>query len=205
MTRCDWRYWPGIRHPLLAMLLLLTTGTIMASDNPRLIDDFGADHSALGTRWQGFTDRVMGGRSDIQAGYHEVDGQNVLLMKGQIRLDNNGGFIQVRLPLDARGRPVDASAHVGFILKAKAPKPGPYYLHVRTAHTGRPWVYYRAPLALGPDWQEITVPWSAFEGRGLLRSLDPSQLTSVALVGYGEAFDAHLEVMRIEWMSPSEE
>lgn len=205
MIRLDRTFRAGARVPLLAMLMLLTTETTMASDGTRLIDDFSTDHSALATRWQGFTDRVMGGRSDIQAGYHNVDGRNVLLMKGQVRLENNGGFIQVRLPLDPRGVQMDASAYEGFKVTARAVEPGPYYLHVRTAHTGRPWVYYRAALALGPDWQEITVPWSAFEGRGLRRSLDPNQLTSVALVAYGEAFEAHLEVMRLEWQLASEE
>jgi len=205
MIRLDRSFRAGARVRLLAMLMLLTTETTMASDPTRLIDDFTTDRSALGTSWQGFTDRVMGGRSDIQAGYHAVDGQAVLLMKGQVRLDNNGGFIQVRLPLDPRGRELDASAHTGIRLKARAIKPRPYYLHVRTTDTTRPWVYYRAPLRLSPDWQEITVPWASFEGRGLRRPFDPSQLTSVALVAYGEMFEAHLEVMRLEWLLASEE
>ncbi len=166
-----------------------------------LIDDFSGERSALGSSWQGFTDRVMGGLSDMQAGYREVDGSTVLAMSGQVRLENNGGFIQVRLPLDARGQLFDASAHAGLRVNARALKPGAYYLHLRTADTRRPWAYYRARLELTDQWGDIDIPWSAFEGRSLNRPLDTSRLRSVAVVAYGEAFEADLEVRRLAWLA----
>ncbi|HMB37435.1 MAG TPA: CIA30 family protein, partial [Wenzhouxiangellaceae bacterium] len=66
-----------------------------------LLDDFSRSDgvSAIGTRWQDFSDRVMGGLSDMQAGIVETERGSVLRMSGQVRLENNGGFIQVRLPL----------------------------------------------------------------------------------------------------------
>lgn len=170
-----------------------------------LIDDFSTDRSLLGTRWQGFTDRVMGGRSDLRAGYDQQGDQTVLVMRGQVRLDNNGGFIQVRLPLDQRGRAVDVSAFGGLRVKARATLPGPYYVHLRSSDTRRPWAYYRAPLSVGSEWTVVNLPWSAFEAVSLERALDPSQLTSLALVAYGEVFEAHLEVVRLEWLEGSEE
>lgn len=190
---------------LLAAVLSLTMGAAMASERTRLIDDFSGDLSTLGTRWQGFTDRVMGGRSDLQAGYDTRDGEPILVLRGQVRLDNNGGFVQVRLPLDVEGRPVNAGSAGGLRVTARAVIPGPYYVHLRTTDTRRPWAYYRAPLSLGADWTVVTVPWSAFEARSLDRALDPGRLTSLALVAYGEEFEAHLEVMRLEWLPLSEE
>ncbi|TVQ29540.1 MAG: hypothetical protein EA370_14935, partial [Wenzhouxiangella sp.] len=153
-----------------------------------------------GTGWQGFTDRVMGGLSDIQAGYREIEGRTVLAMSGQVRLENNGGFIQVRLPLDARGGLFDAGDFSGIRIAARAPKPGAYYLHLRTADTRRPWAYYRARLTLGEDWTVIDIPWSSFEAQSLNTPLDTRRLRSLAVVAYGEAFEAEIEVRRLAWL-----
>lgn len=181
-------------------MCLLISSLVMSNEASLLIDDFStADgHSALGTSWQGFTDRVMGGLSDMQAGYRQVDGQTVLALSGQVRLENNGGFIQVRLPLEPRGRDFDASGFQSIRIEARALRPGSYYLHLRTADTKRPWSYYRAGLDLSAEWATIELPFAAFEGRSLVRPLDTARLRSVALVAYGEAFEADVELQRIE-------
>ncbi|HRP88362.1 MAG TPA: CIA30 family protein, partial [Gammaproteobacteria bacterium] len=82
---------------------------------PLLLDDFHRDDgiAVLGTRWEGFTDRVMGGRSDMQVGYRDTDVGRVLQMRGQVRLENRGGFIQARLPLATGGGSIDASEWQG--------------------------------------------------------------------------------------------
>ncbi|MBK5936830.1 CIA30 family protein [Halorhodospira halophila] len=164
-----------------------------------LLDDFTAadGRAAIGTAWQGFTDRVMGGRSDMHAGIVETDRGPALRLSGQVRLENNGGFIQSRLPLAPSGERFDASAWAGFGVTVRG-TPGPYYLHVRSADTRQPWQHYRAPLEVAEDWQEVVVPFTAFEPRGLQAALDPARLTSVAVVAYGEAFEARVEVARLE-------
>jgi hypothetical protein len=163
-----------------------------------LLDDFTRTDgvSALGTRWEGFTDRVMGGRSDMQVGYRDSDAGPVMRMRGQVRLENRGGFIQARLPLDPGGGAIDASAWQGLSIKVRG-TPGPYYLHLRTRQTWQPWQYFRAPIEVGPEWQEQFVPFSAFEGRATWRSLDVRALKSVGVVAYGEAFEAEIEVARL--------
>ena len=167
-----------------------------------LIDDFSrADgRSALGTRWDGFSDRVMGGRSDLSAGYREHDGQRVLVLEGQVRLDNNGGFIQVRLPLSDERADFDAGAYRGLRVTARALRAGPYYVHLRSADNRRPWSYYRARLELSEDWQAVELPFANFEPQSLSQPLDPERLRSLAIVAYGEAFEAEIEVSRIEWI-----
>jgi len=181
-------------------MFLLCLGPVQAEAPTVLIDDFSTQRSALETVWQGFTDRVMGGLSDIQAGYREVGGSTVLAMSGQVRLENNGGFIQVRLPLDARGGLFDAGGFPGIRIEARALKPGAYYLHLRSADTRRPWAYYRARLTLGEDWTMVDIPWSSFEARSLNRPLDTTRLRSLAVVAYGEAFEAEIEVRRLAWL-----
>jgi hypothetical protein len=169
-----------------------------------LLDDFrGEDgRAALGTRWEGFTDRVMGGRSDLTVGYRDSDAGRVLHMQGQVRLENRGGFIQARLPLDPGGGSVDASAWQGVRIKVRG-APGPYYLHLRSRQNWQPWQYFRAPIEVGPEWREQFIPFTAFEGRATWRRLDVRALKSVGVVAYGEAFAAEIEVARLEFATPA--
>jgi len=198
----------GMLRALVLGLGILAGPGLMATDNDMsnslLIDDFiQADGvSALGTRWEGFTDQVMGGLSDMQVGYRDDGaGGRALHMRGTVRLENRGGFIQARLPLDAGGGAFDARAWGGLRVRVRG-TPGPYYLHLRTSQNWMPWQYFRAPIEVGADWSEQFVPFDAFEGRSTWRGLDTAALKSVAVVAYGEAFDAELELARIEFAAP---
>lgn len=181
---------------VLAFLLLSKPS---AAEETMLIDDFASRDgtAAIGTQWRGFTDRVMGGRSDMQVGYREHDDAAFLHMRGQVRLDNNGGFIQARLPLRPDGGNFDASNYQGIAVRVRG-APGPYYLHLRTRHTWRPWQYYRAAIDVGPEWQDQIIPFSSFEGQSVRAALDLGSLRSLGVVAYGEAFEAEIEVARIE-------
>lgn len=185
--------------------LLTAAMTLPALADDRLLDDFtrADQRAAIGTAWQGFTDRVMGGRSDMQAGFVEQDGARFLRMRGTVRLDNNGGFVQVRLPLSVDGRPFDAADAERVVLEVRG-APGPYYLHLRTVDTRRPWAYYRAPLAVTRDWQTVEVPLDAFERVSTRAPLDLRQLLSIGLVAYGEAFEAELDVRRLALRGPAD-
>ena len=168
-----------------------------AAESTLVLDDFSEPgRSSIGTQWQGFSDRVMGGISNIQAGYRQTDGGIVLSMQGNVSLANNGGFIQVRLPLGTT-RPLDASGYGSVVVEAKG-EPGYYFLHLRTADSRRPWDYYVAPLEIGPEWQRIVIPFADFEAESTRRELDLSQLVSIAIVGGKYEFLADIDIRRIE-------
>jgi len=173
-------------------------GISMAEPDRLVLDDFRRDDgvSAVGTRWQGFTDRVMGGLSDMQAGIVETEQGPALKMSGRVRLENNGGFIQVRLPLAEDGATLDASGFDGVEITVRG-APGAYYLHLRTPDSSRPWQYYRAPLPVREEWTTRTVSFSDFEGKSIPGRPDLSRLRSIAVVAYGEAFDADIEIARL--------
>lgn len=164
-----------------------------------LLDDFVRTDgvSALGTRWEGLTDRVMGGRSDMQVGYRDTDTGGALFLRGQVRLENRGGFIQARLPLRADGGSFDASGWQGIRIKVRG-TPGPYFLHLKSRQTWQPWQHFRAAIEVGPQWRERFVPFAAFAGRATWQKLDASGLKSIGVVAYGEAFLAEIEVARLE-------
>ncbi len=171
----------------------------MSNADTLLIDDFSdaAGRSAFGTTWRGFTDRVMGGVSDMQATLVDSDRGPALRIAGSVRLDNNGGFIQARLPLVRNGARLDASGYDAIRVVVRG-APGPYFLHLRTPDTRRPWQYYRAELPVEAEWTERTVPLDAFAGKSIDGRPDVSRLESIAVVAYGEAFEARIDVARIE-------
>lgn len=182
------------------LLWACTSAAAMDNNASLLIDDFshGDGRSALGTRWQGFTDRVMGGRSEMRAGLVDTGDGPAMAMAGSVRLDNNGGFIQVRLPLAERSF-FDARDYRAIRLRVRG-QPGPYFLHLRTANTRLPWQYYRAALTVTPSWEIVEVPLADFVPESLTRDLDPSRLQSLAIVAYGERFDASIEIAKLEWV-----
>lgn len=169
------------------------------TDRDRLVlDDFSRDDgaSAIGTRWRGFTDSVMGGLSDMRSGTVETEHGTALRMTGRVRLENNGGFVQVRLPLAEDDHTFDARRFDGVEITLRG-APGAYFLHLRTSESSRPWQYYRAPLPVSPEWSTLTVDFSAFRGKSISGAPDFSRLRSIAVVAYGEAFDADIEIARL--------
>lgn len=164
---------------------------------PLLIDDFSLPReSSLGTRWQAFTDGVMGGQSRMDARLVR-DGENIVLrMTGSISLANNGGFIQVRLPLSERGS-LDASAYSAIAVETRG-RPGEYYIHIRTQQTRLPWQHFKARVPVSDTWQRTVIPFSSFLPDSVRGPLDESRLTSIGIVAGGAAFDGDISIRRIE-------
>lgn len=181
-----------------------------------LLDDFSRNDglSRISTRWEGFTDRVMGGRSDMQAWVEPTEDGQVLRMTGRVSLENNGGFIQVRLPLSpgealsAEGVPpspeggVDAREWRGVAVTARAAGDhlDRYYVHLRTDRTRLPWSHYEQKLPVSREWRRLELPFSDFVPRNMLgrASPDSSGLRSVAVVAGKADFTADIQVRSIE-------
>ena len=184
---------------VLALAAALSFMNPAAPEDPLVLDDFADPRgiSTWGTRWSAFTDQVMGGVSDMEAEVHRDGDVAHMHMTGDVRLENNGGFVQVALPLDGNGRPFDASAYRAVRLRVKG-NGERYYVHLRTNDTGRPWQYYAAAFETSGEWTTIEVPFDEFEPRSLRTPLDPSGLRRVAVVAYGERMRADVSIARVE-------
>lgn len=166
---------------------------------PLLLDDFRTGISSLGTRWEGFSDRVMGGISDLRLGIEGDAEGPYMALTGEVRLENRGGFIQARLLLkEGRSSHYDGSKHQGIRLIARGAGDG-YYIFLRTTSMVFPWAFYRAPVPVTEEWSEIRIPWSAFvKGDfGAAFPLDVRKLRSLAVTAYKKAFRARLHVREI--------
>ena len=73
--------------------------------------------SALGTRWHALSDRVMGGVSNAVLESAHRAGRQALCLHGEVRLENNGGFVQMGLDLAPSGAAIDASGYLGVRMR----------------------------------------------------------------------------------------
>lgn len=164
-------------------------------DEMRILDDFSRSDliSSLGTPWRGFSDQVMGGLSQQAITLTEIDGRRCLRLTGDVRLENNGGFIQMALDLATGGRTLDASDHQGVFLVARG-NGETYGVHLRTPDCSRPWQSYRAGFVAGAKWEEVRLPFDRFGPNRLTAPLNVGRLRRLGLVAIGRAFRADLAV-----------
>jgi hypothetical protein len=186
---------------LTSLVLAMMVSNAAAGDGGAgtglLIDDFaGGDAiSRLGTRWRVVTDQVMGGVSDAAMTLRQIDGRSALCLSGDVSLANNGGFVQVNLDLSPTGL-MDASRFDGVRLIVRG-NSEVYNLHLKTAATTMPWQSYRAELRAGPSWQEVQLPFDAFQPHRLVPALDVTRLRRLGIVAIGRAMQADICVAEV--------
>ena len=184
-------------HRLLFAVCILMCATITGvtaevSARELIIDDrsSGNLNSTLGPEWRLFTDTVMGGESTGDISLHNHRGKDCLRMRGDVSTENNGGFVQIALPLSAEAV-FDASSYTGIELTI-AGNNERYNLHLRTAGLWFPWQSYRADFLAQTDWRTVRVPFTAFKAYKTKRSFDAGELKRIGLVAIGRDFHAEL-------------
>lgn len=185
------------RRQALALLVLLA-GPARAEGMDMLLDDFERRDrvSVLGTTWRGVSDRVMGGVSREALEHVRAGGHAGLRLTGDVRLENNGGFIQMALDLDARGGTLDASAFGGIELLVRG-NGERYSVHLRTPDVQRPWQSYRAEFVAPAQWETVRLPFDRFVPYRLETPLDTGRLRRLGIVAIGRAFEADVTVAEI--------
>ena len=160
-------------------------------------------HSQASAAWRGFSDQVMGGVSQEKVTVETLDGQRCIRLRGDVRLENNGGFIQISLPLEHEGRPFDGHAFSGVRLLVWG-NGEEYRLHLRTITCQRPQQYYWAAFKTAPSWQTIELPFQAFDAKWISSDLDTRTLTRLGIVAYGKPFTADVAVARVSLVTAGE-
>jgi hypothetical protein len=180
--------------------MLLRIPAAKAKGAKMLIDDFTDPEltSKLGTSWRGVSDRVMGGVSQARVTHVIDDGQPSLALGGDVRLENNGGFIQASLNLAPALETFDASGCRGLRLLAQGNGEA-YSVHLRTPDAVHPWQSYRANFVAGAEWRSIEVPFTEFTPYKLEPPLDTRRLKRIGIVAIGRAFTADIKLARLEF------
>jgi hypothetical protein len=136
-----------------------------------IIDDLSRPGliSALNTRWRGVSD------------------------KGDVSLENNGGFLQAVLPLAKDKKTFNASGYTGVQIFVHG-NGEQYSIHLRTPDNSRPWQSYRAHFTAAPAWKKIDIPFSGFVPYRHEKPLDKSRLRRISFVAIGRVLQADLAI-----------
>lgn len=163
-----------------------------------VIDNLSATHpqASNGARWQLFTDQVMGGISRGSMVRETVAARVAIRMRGEVRLENNGGFVQMGLDLAPGGELVDASAYDGVEIDVWGNAQA-YGVHLRTDAVTRPWQSYRQSFAASSQWQTIRLPFVKFAPHRIELPLDAARLRRIGIAAIGRAFSADIALARI--------
>lgn len=188
------------RRFFLAGSLYSLTGvpTAVTASSSLLIDDFSTpDAIALtGNRWMGFTDQVMGGRSQGGAQLDEIDGRPCIRLTGTVNT-RGGGFIQLALDLgENRRTPFDGTPYAGIELDVYGNNED-YNCHLRTTDVRWYEQSYRATFAAPDEWTTIKLPWTSFEPNALSEPLNLKGLLRMGILGWMRDFEADIAVGRV--------
>lgn len=143
--------------------------------------------------WVMVSDRVMGGVSSAERRQEQRDNSHCNCLIGRTSLANNGGFVQMRFAIepsclrsDYRGIFIElyGSAHE-------------YNLHIKTNQLTRPWQSFRCSLAVAPQWTRFIVPYEQLQAHRTDTELEPTAITSIAVVAIGQEFDVDVCVRRL--------
>jgi Complex I intermediate-associated protein 30 (CIA30) len=168
----------------------------------RTIDDLSRDPpvSTVGTRWMLFTDQVMGGVSNGMMARNTIAGRTAIRMRGEVSLENNGGFVQIALDLAPGGQAVDVSDWRGIELDIFG-NGEEYNLHLRTDDLVRPWQAYRQCFLSQPQWRTVQLPFQQFAPYRTDIPLDTCRLRRIGIVAIGRAFSADLAISGLRFMA----
>lgn len=167
-----------------------------------IIDDLSREppHSSIGTDWQLFTDQVMGGLSQGSMARENIAGRPAVHMRGDVSLENNGGFIQISLDLAPDAETFDASGWIGFEIDVYG-KCAEYDFRLRTSELTRPWQSYRQSFVAEPHWETVRLLFDKFKPYRIEKPLNVRLLRRLGLVAIGRAFSADLALSGIRFFA----
>ena len=160
-----------------------------------IIDDLTREPplATIGTRWELFTDTVMGGVSRATMLRETVEGRIAIRLRGDVSLENNGGFVQISLDFRPDGGSIDASSWSGIELDVLG-NAEEYALNLRTTDLNRPWQSYRQTFKAAPRWETVRLPFSDFAPNRTEIPLDLHHLRRMGIIGIGRAFHADVSL-----------
>ena len=147
-------------------------------------------------KWIYFADNVMGGISEGQSEYVTVPSGIAIRLYGNVSTENNGGFIQVRMPYSID----QVEKYKGIKIKMKG-NGEEYFLHLRNRSSRLPWQYYQASFKSEPTWKEVIIPFEQFKRSSnfMKRVFDPNTIKTIGIVAYGKDHTADIIVSELEF------
>ena len=143
--------------------------------------------------WMMISDRVMGGVSSAELRQEKRDNSHCSCLSGRTSLDNNGGFVQMKFDIQSS---LLRTGYQGIFIELYG-SAHEYNLHIKTTQLTRPWQSFRYSLAVAPQWTRFIVPYEQLQAHRTDAELEPTKITSIAVVAIGQEFDVDVCVRRL--------
>ncbi|MBQ0815569.1 MAG: CIA30 family protein [Marinobacter sp.] len=157
----------------------------------QLIDVYRA-RPDVSSPWTVISDQVMGGVSSAALQQDNRHSSPCACLTGRTRLDNNGGFVQMKLEIE----PSWLNADYRGLFVELCGEEHDYNLHVKTNQLIKPWQSFRCTLPVEPQWTRFIVPYEQLRAHRTSAELQPADIRSVAVVAIGAEFDVDVCVRR---------
>ena len=160
-----------------------------------IIDNLSREQpvATIGTKWQLFTDTVMGGVSRATMAREKVEGRAAIRLRGKVSLENNGGFVQISLDLRPDGGSIDASGWAGIEVDVLG-NGEEYGVNLRTTDLILPWQSYRQTFRATSHWETVRLPFKNFVPNRTDAPLNVRRLRRLGIIGIGREFYAEISV-----------
>ena len=156
------------------------------------IDDPGSINSnkVNADQWRLVTDNVMGGISQGRLITESVRDRRCLHMQGDVKLDNNGGFVQIALDLPENILD-NISSYTGLVFETYGNGES-YNIHLRTSNLWLPWQSYRSSFIAPAEWKTFHIPFTDFQSYRTSKTLKVEKIERIGVVAIGREFTADL-------------
>ena len=143
--------------------------------------------------WQGITDQVMGGKSDLVITHRD----GVFTMSGIVTTENNGGFVRLSNRVD-----INSNDFQGIQFQAKGNNEA-YEVHVTLkGFKIPPWSYLSKSFDVTNEWQVYRIAFKDLKTNGLnAASMKPKNIRDISIAGYGRDFEVDLAIKDISLFS----
>ena len=166
-----------------------------------VLDDFEPDGDGiLESQWAGFTDRVMGGRSDGSFSQTSLLGKRCLRLTGDVTREGGGGFAQMAVRPGGPTGFFDLSAFAGLEVLAMGNNQH-YNIHIRTADVAWYNQSYRATFFAPARWQKFCFAWSDFKPHGIDEPMDTSVIQRIGFLGWMREFRMDLAIGEVAFFA----
>lgn len=160
-------------------------------EDEKLVELYRAERN-VPTPWTAISDQVMGGVSSAQVHASERGSSECTCLTGRTSLENNGGFVQMKLGIESAHSP--GKFRGLFIELCGAAHE--YDLRVKTDQLDRPWQSFRCALLVKAQWTRFIIPYAQLQAHRTGATLDPGKIKSIAVVAIGEEFQVDICVRR---------
>ena len=144
--------------------------------------------------WQGVTDQVMGGLSNLAIRHSD----GVFYMSGNVSTDNNGGFVRLSNRIN-----INSNDFKGIKFTAKGNNET-YEIHVTLKGLKiPPWSYFSQAFDVNDDWQEYEIFFKDLKRSSGFSSapMKAKNIRDLSIAGYGRDFKVDLAIKEISLIS----